>query len=158
MQPYLDSDVPGTRAAAVIALIGVDEPSDEILARIERASEDVSLEVQLSAAMFLAAKRGDVASVLPVARKGLASDVPIERQLALGIVWMGGEKASEAAPWLEPLLAAEDAEVRVMVAAALRRIGRETERSRAVLDEALADPDHPMHGLAENLERQIENE
>ena len=91
-------------------------------------------------------------------RRGLESTAPIERQLALGIVWMGGEEAGEAAPWLEPLLDAKDPELRVMAAAAMKRIGRETARSRAVLEEARADPDHPAHGLAESLERQIEGD
>ena len=158
VEPYLASDASGARSAALMTLLGVDAPSAEIVARIEAAKDDASLEVQLTAAMFLAAKRGDVSEALPVARKGLQSDVSIERQLAMGIVWTGGEEAAEAAPWLEPLLDAEEEEVRILAAATLKRIGRETPRSRAVLDEALADPDHPSHGLATNLERQLEHE
>ena len=76
-------------------------------------------------------QHGDLARALPIARDGLASEDPVERQLALGIVWWGREKAAEAAPWLEPLLERRPGRrQRVMAAAALRRMGQETARSR----------------------------
>ena len=73
-------------------------------------------------------------------------------------MWWGREEAAEAAPWLEALLGVEDDEQRVMAAAALKRMGKETARSREILAGVLADEEHPMHAFAANLERQMDRE
>lgn len=156
LSPYLTADRKEVRAAALGALVGIEEPSEAVSASIEAGYDDPALQVRLIAASALAMRGGDLARALPVAREGLESTDEVERRLALGIVWWAADRAPEAAPWLEPLLEDADEMTRVLAAAALKRMDRETDASRKVLSTVRADPAHPMHGFARSLEEQAE--
>lgn len=92
---------------------------------------------------------------LAIARDGFASEDQVERQLALWIAWSGGAGVTQTAPWIEPLLDDEEEETRVTAAIVLKKMDRETERSKAILAAVLADADHPMHAVAGAFEQSI---
>ena len=108
----------------------------------------------MARARAISARRGR-AAVAAGSRSAVAARASSRKRPPAKASGARGPKAAEAAPWLEPLLAeGEEDEIRVLAAATLKRVGRETARSREILAGVLADKGHPQHGFAVSLDQQ----